>query len=172
MVGQIASSKDVNDIHSSIKLGVDYFAVNNVETREDILEIKEGLLSVKGRFIKVLAKIMNRKAISNFDEILEAADGIIIARGYLGLELRQQDVAYVQKYLIYKCNIAGKPGVLQTQILESMMTRLIPTRAEVSDLSNAVSNGIDCCILSGETSQGPFYKEVTETMSRICYEAE
>jgi len=100
------------------------------------------------------------------------SDGIIIARGYLGLDLKLEDVAYVQKYLIKKCNLVGKPVILSTQIMESMVNRLRPTRAEVSDISNAVYDGIDCCILSPETHTGPFYEETCMIMSKICYEAE
>ena len=95
----VVTTKDIRDVHSSIKLGVDFIAVSYVESKADILEVKE-LLSVKGRHIKVIAKIQNRKALQNFEEILGVADGIIIARGYLGLDLKLEDVAYVQKYLI------------------------------------------------------------------------
>eukprot|EP00350_Pseudokeronopsis_sp_OXSARD2_P006993 CAMPEP_0170543162 /NCGR_PEP_ID=MMETSP0211-20121228/2369_1 /TAXON_ID=311385 /ORGANISM="Pseudokeronopsis sp., Strain OXSARD2" /LENGTH=154 /DNA_ID=CAMNT_0010846473 /DNA_START=1216 /DNA_END=1680 /DNA_ORIENTATION=- len=109
----VISNQDVRDIHDSIKLGVDFISVSNLETKDEILEVRE-LLSVKGRHIKILAKIMNKKAIENFEDILEASDGIVIARGYLGLDIRLQDVAYVQKYLVNKCNLAGKPVVLQT----------------------------------------------------------
>lgn len=134
----VVTTKDIRDIDSGIKLGVDFIAVSYVETKDDILEVRE-LLSVKGRHIKVIAKIQNRKALQNFDEILAVSDGVIIARGYLGLDLKLEDVAYVQKYLIKQCNLAGKPVILSTQIMESMVNRLRPTRAEVSDISNAVS---------------------------------
>ena len=106
------------------------------------------------------------------DEILEHSDGIIIARGYLGLSLELEDVVYVQKYVIKKCNMYGKPVMLSTQIMESMMNRLMPTRAEVVDISNAVYDGIDALILSPETAIGKYYKEVTQTISHICFEAE
>ena len=109
-----------------------------VESKKDILEVKE-VLSIQGRHIKIMAKIMNSKALQNFEEILNVSDGIIIARGYLGMDLKLEDVAYVQKYLIKKCNLAGKPVILSTQIMESMVYRKRPTRAEVSDISNAVS---------------------------------
>lgn len=109
----VVTNKDVRDIDSSIKLGVDFIAVSYVERKQDITEVRE-LLSVKGRHIKVIAKIQNRKALQNFTEILEASDGIIIARGYLGLDLKLEDVAYVQKYLIKQCNLAGKPVILST----------------------------------------------------------
>ena len=167
----VVSIKDIKDIHSSIKQGVDFISVSYVENKGDIEEVKD-LLSIKGRHIKVIAKIQNKKSLENFDEILEAADGIIIARGYLGLDLRLEDVAFVQKYLIDRCNMVGKPVILSTQIMESMVSRLRPTRAEVSDISNAVYEGIDCCLLSSETAVGPFFLEAIETMSKICYEAE
>jgi len=109
----VVTSKDVRDIHSSIKLGVDFISVSYVESKQDILEVKE-LLSIKGRHIKIIAKIQNRKALENFQEILDVSDGIIIARGYLGLDLMLEDVAYVQKYLIKQCNLAGKPVILST----------------------------------------------------------
>ena len=95
----VVTTKDIRDVHSSIKLGVDFIAVSYVESKADILEVRE-LLSVKGRHIKVIAKIQNRKALHNFQDILDVSDGIIIARGYLGLDLKLEDVAYVQKYLM------------------------------------------------------------------------
>jgi pyruvate kinase len=109
----VVTTKDIRDVHSSIKLGVDFIAVSYVESKADILEVRE-LLSVKGRHIKVIAKIQNRKALHNFQEILDVSDGIIIARGYLGLDLKLEDVAYVQKYLMKQCNLAGKPVILST----------------------------------------------------------
>ena len=99
----VVTTKDIRDIHSSIKLGVDFISVSYVESKTDILEVRD-LLSIKGRHIKLIAKIQNRKALQNFEEILEVSDGIIIARGYLGLDLKLEDVAYVQNYLIKKCN--------------------------------------------------------------------
>ena len=109
----VVTTKDIRDVHSSIKLGVDFISVSYVESKADIVEVRQ-LLSVKGRHIKVIAKIQNRKALHNFEEILEVSDGIIIARGYLGLDLKLEDVAYVQKYLIKQCNLAGKPVILST----------------------------------------------------------
>jgi pyruvate kinase len=105
-----------------------------------------------------LAKLQSQKALENFDSILEASDGIVIARGYLSLSLDLEDVVYVQKYIIKKCNTVGKPVLLSTQILESMVTQLIPSRSEVVDISNAVYDGIDALILSPETASGVFYE--------------
>ncbi len=105
-----------------------------------------------------MAKLQSQKALENFDSILEASDGIVIARGYLSLSLDLEDVVYVQKYIIKKCNTVGKPVLLSTQILESMVTQLIPSRSEVVDISNAVYDGIDALILSPETASGVFYE--------------
>jgi pyruvate kinase len=96
--------------------------------------------------------------LENFDEILESCDGIIIARGYLGLSLNLEDVVYVQKYIIKKCNLLGKPVMLSTQIMENMASKLMPTRSEVVDISNAVYDGIDALILSPETAVGKFFE--------------
>jgi len=104
--------------------------------------------------------------------LLDAADGIVIGRGRLGLEFQIEDIAFIQKYIIKRCDEAGKPAILSTQIMDSMINRLRPTRSEVSDISTAVSEGIDALILTGETGLGPYWKEATEYMARICYEAE
>lgn len=158
-------------INSLIKLGVDFVSVGGIENKADLNEVKE-LLSVKGRHIKLLAKLQSRKALANFDELLEEADGIVIARGQLGLEFQIEDIAFIQEYIIKKCNKVKKPVILSTEIMESMITRLRPTRSEVADISKAISNGIDCLILTGETSFGPNWRETTDYMSKICYEAE
>ena len=109
----VISTKDLLDIHSCIKYQVDYISVPYIEKKKDILEIKD-LLSSKGRHIKILAKIQNKKALQNFDEILEEADGIIIARGYLGIDQKMSDLFLVQKYIIQKCRQIGKPAILST----------------------------------------------------------
>lgn len=125
-------------INSLIKLGVDFVSVGGIENKADLNEVKE-LLSVKGRHIKLLAKLQSRKALANFDELLEEADGIVIARGQLGLEFQIEDIAFIQEYIIKKCNKVKKPVILSTEIMESMITRLRPTRSEVADISKAVS---------------------------------
>lgn len=146
-------------------------AVSCVESKDDLTYVKK-ILGSKGQQIKVLAKLQSQRALENFDQILEASDGIIIARGYLGLSLDLEDVVYVQKYIIKKCNTHGKPVLISTQILESMVTKLIPSRSEVVDISNAVYDGVDSLILSPETASGVFYEQATDTMSQICLEAE
>jgi pyruvate kinase len=102
------------------------------------------LLQVKGKHIKVFAKIQSREAVRNFDEILQEADGIVIARGYLATDLKIEEVAFVQKYLTKQCNKAGKPVVLATQVIESMVKRTLPVMSEVQDITNAVVEGVDC----------------------------
>ena len=96
----------------------------------------------------------------------------MIARGQLGLEFQIEDIAFIQQYIIKRCNKVKKPCILSTEIMDSMITRLRPTRSEVADISKAISDGIDCLILTGETSFGPNWKEATEYMSKICFEAE
>jgi len=151
---------------------VQIVAVSFVQSKEDISYVKK-VLGPKGQHIKVLAKLQTEKSLRNFDEILEVSDGIIIARGYLGIVLASlEDVVYIQKYIIKKCNLVGKPCILSTQIMESMVSRLMPSRSEVVDISNAVYDGIDALILSPETALGPFFEQATKTMSDICFEAE
>ncbi len=142
-----------------------------VESKEDISYVKK-VLGAKGQHIKVLAKLQSKRALENIDAILEVSDGIIIARGYLGLSLDLEDVVYVQKYIIKKCNMIGKPVLLSTQILESMVSNMSPTRAEIVDISNAVYDGIDAFILSPETAIGNYYEQAIDSMSHICFEAE
>ena len=167
----VLGHNDVKVLHNSIQQGVNMIAVSCVESKDDIIFVKK-ILGSKGQHIKVLAKLQSQRALENFDQILETADGIIIARGYLGLSLDLEDVVYVQKYIIKKCNTVGKPVLISTQVLESMVTKLIPSRSEVVDISNAVYDGVDSLILSPETASGIFYENATETMSHICLEAE
>lgn len=134
----VVDQQDLILINSLIKLGVDFVSVGGIETKADLNEVKE-LLSVKGRHIKLLAKLQSRKALANFDELLEEADGIVIARGQLGLEFQIEDIAFIQQYIINRCNKVKKPVILSTEIMESMITRLRPTRSEVADISKAVS---------------------------------
>ncbi len=145
--------------------------ISQVETKEDIEEVREVLGESKS-IIKIFSKIQNRNALRNIEEILEYSDGIVIARGYLGLHLKLEHVVYVQEHLIKKCRFANKPVILSTDIMESMVTRLRPRRSEVLDISSAGAQGIDCLLLSGETAKGPFYRQSVETMAHICKQAE
>jgi len=111
--------------------------------------------------MKLLAKIQNIEAVENLESIIEAADGIVIERGYLGMEFRLEDSAFIVKHIINKCNSVNKPVILSTQILETMQKILRPSRADVCDVANAVLSGIDCLVLTGETATGPHFKEAT-----------
>ena len=114
---------------------------------------------MKGKHIKVFSKIQTKEALRNFDKILKVSDGIIIARGYLATELKIEEIAFIQKYLTNQCNQVGKPVILSTQVMESMVKRLRPVMSEVQDISKATFDGIDCIQLSAETGVGPNYVE-------------
>lgn len=162
------TEKDVEDIKFGIKAGVDYIAASFVRSAQDVLNIKEVLQENGGEKIKVIAKIENRQGIDNFDEILEVSDGIMVARGDLGVEIPMEEVPIRQKAFIRKCNRAGKPVIIATQMLESMTYNPRPTRAEVNDVANAVYDLASFVMLSGETATGKYPIKCVETMSRIC----
>ncbi|MFX1282547.1 MAG: pyruvate kinase [Promethearchaeota archaeon] len=164
--------KDLQDIRYVIrKLDVDFFAASFVRRKEDILKIREILDEVHSP-IGIISKIEHRDAIDNFDEILEVSDGIMVARGDLGIEIPTEQVPIVQKDLISKCNRIGKPVIVATQMLESMINNPRPTRAEASDVSNAILDGADAVMLSGETAVGKFPVEAVQYMERIAKAAE
>ena len=136
-------------------------------------DAKKVIKVIKGHQLSIYSKIQSKKGLTQFDEILEVSDGIIIGRGYLGLSLDEiEDVVFVQTYIINKCNAVGKPVILQTHILESMISRLRPTRSEVCDIAHAVEEGIDAMILTAETATGPFFAEAIAHMSKIFFETE
>ncbi|MEK7163083.1 MAG: pyruvate kinase [Patescibacteria group bacterium] len=158
--------KDKEDIKFGIKHKVDFIAVSFVRTPDDILELKNILKRVKAD-IKVIAKIETQEAIENIDSIIAVADGIMVARGDLAVEVPAEHVPILQKMIIKKCNDIGKPVITATQMLSSMVNNYSPTRAEVNDVANAILDGTDAIMLSEETTIGNYPVKVVETMTRI-----
>jgi pyruvate kinase len=165
------TEKDMKDIEFALKYHVDYVALSFVRTEKDILTLREWM---KNRNIvrPIIAKIEKKEAVDNFEEILKAADGIMVARGDLGVELPPQNVPVIQKSIIKKCNAEGKPVITATQMLESMIFNPIPTRAEASDVANAVWDGTDVVMLSGETAIGRNPFKAVQIMNDIIRKAE
>ncbi len=165
------TDKDFEDLEFLIKKGVDYIALSFVRKAGDIYQLKKWL-EEKENSIPVIAKIEKKEACDNLDSILNAADGIMIARGDLGVELSPPEVPVIQKEIIKRCNETGKLVITATQMLESMIKSKIPTRAEAADVANAVWDGTDVVMLSGETSIGKYPVETVKMMSEIVSNAE
>lgn len=166
------TDKDKADVKFGIEQGVDFIAASFVRRGQDVLEIRELLENNEGEFIKIIPKIENQEGIDNIDEILKISDGLMVARGDLGVEIAPETVPMMQKELIRKCNLLGKPVITATQMLDSMQTNPRCTRAEASDVANAIYDGTDAVMLSGETAAGAYPVEAVLTMSKIAVSAE
>lgn len=166
------TDKDRNDILFGIGQGIDFIAASFVRRAKDVLEIRQLLEENEAGHIHIIPKIENQEGVDNIDEILEVSDGLMVARGDLGVEIPAEEVPLVQKLLIKKCNSEGKPVITATQMLDSMQRNPRPTRAEASDVANAIFDGTDAIMLSGETAAGLYPVEAVQTMHNIASRAE
>lgn len=165
------TEKDKKNIDYAIKHNVDFIAHSFVRTKQDVLDIQD-ILDAQNSPIKIIAKIENQEGVDNIDEILEVAYGVMVARGDLGIEVPQEKIPGIQRILIRKCVEAKKPVIVATQMLHSMIKNPRPTRAEVTDIANAIYYRTDALMLSGETAYGKYPREAVATMAKIAAEAE
>ena len=166
------TEKDIEDIKFGIRMDFDFLAASFVRTPKDVLEIRRILEENGGGHMQIIAKIENREGVENLESILEVADGIMVARGDMGVEIQPEEVPLIQKKMIKKANVAGKPVITATQMLESMVNNPRPTRAEASDVANAIFDGTDAIMLSGETAMGSYPIESVKMMDRIARRTE
>ena len=165
------SEQDEKDIIFGISQDMDFVAASFIQRASDVEAIRE-LIKKNNGHMEIIPKIENLEGVKNIDEIIEAADGIMVARGDLGVEIPAEDVPLIQKNIITKCNKAGKPVIVATQRLESMTANPRPTRAEASDVANAILDGTDAIMLSGETANGDYPVEAVQTMNKIAQRIE
>jgi pyruvate kinase len=167
----VITEKDVKDIIFGIENQVDFIAASFIRKPDDIKEIR-GIIDVADADIDIIAKIEDQEGLDNIDEIIRVADGIMVARGDLGVQIPAEEIPLVQKRIIRKCNEANKPVITATQMLESMIRNPVPTRAEVTDVANAIFDGTDAIMLSGETASGLFPVEAVAMMNKIALDTE
>ncbi|MGE5679134.1 MAG: pyruvate kinase [Pseudomonadota bacterium] len=166
------TEKDISDLIFGIQNGVDFVAASFIRSATDVLEIRKVLEQNGGKYIQIIAKIENQEGVDNLGDILRTCDGLMVARGDLGVEIPTEDIPMIQKLLIKKANEIGKPVITATQMLDSMIRNPRPTRAEVTDVANSIIDGTDAIMLSGETAAGKYPVETVETMSRIAERTE
>ncbi len=166
------TEQDKLDLKFGVEFGVDLIAASFIRKGADVLEIRKVLHELGGADIHIYSKIENQEGVDNLEEIIKYSDGIMVARGDMGVEIPIQKVPMVQKLIIQKCNAAGKPVITATQMLDSMVRNPRPTRAEVSDVANAIIDGSDAIMLSAETASGAWPIETVETMAEIALETE
>lgn len=162
------AQKDIDDITNGVKAGFDYIFASFVRRADDVKQIRKLLNDNGGQEIEIISKIESQEGVDNMDEIIELSDGIMVARGDMGVEIPLENVPIVQKQLIKKCNEAGKPVIVATQMLESMQSNPRPTRAETSDVANAIYDLTSCIMLSGECAMGKYPVECVEVMNKIA----
>ncbi|MEH6304771.1 pyruvate kinase [Olivibacter sp. CPCC 100613] len=165
------TEEDLDNLHFVLNYDIEWIGMSFVRTAEDILLCKK-IIAERGKTARVIAKVEKPEAIENIDSIIAATDGVMVARGDLGVEIPMEQVPLLQKMIVQKCRDASKPVIIATQMLESMITTPRPTRAEVNDVANSVLDGADAVMLSGETSVGEFPEIVIETMTKIIKNVE
>jgi len=166
------SEQDIDDIEFGIKHGIDFIAQSFVKTPQDVLEVRKILANHNAEHIHIISKIESFQALELLDDIIEVSDGIMVARGDLGVQIPIENIPSVQKTIIHKCNIRGKPVITATQMLESMTKNPRPTRAEATDVANAIIDGSDAVMLSGETASGKHPLRAIEIMDKISRKTE